>query len=304
MRTRLILSQALRGLARDKGMALAIALVTFVSILFVGGGSLLRLQVDKSQAQWFNQIEVSIFMCAKDDASPTCQGTAATQEQIQDVQNTLDSPQMKPYVKSYTLETKEDALDNLRRLYPDVTVVKLATVDMMSESFRVKLVDPTQYQVVTEEFQSRPGVSVVKDQQQVVAPLLNALNRAAAMAWGLALVMIVAAVLLITTTIRLFAMSRERETAIMRLVGASNLFIQAPFILQSAIAALIGAIGAIGALFLGVKIVINTWLVPSFQWTTFVGYKEVAVLAPVLILVSLVLVAVAAAISLAKYTKV
>lgn len=304
MRARLILTQAFKGLARDKGMALAIALVTFVSILFVGGGSLLRMQVSKSQAQWFDQIEVSIFMCAKDDASPNCQGKAATEQQVQQVRDSLDSNQLKPYIKSYTFETKEQALDNLKRLYPDVAVVKMATLDMMSESFRVKLVNPRQYKVVTEEFQSRPGVAVVKDQQQVVQPLLNALSRAAAMAWGLAAVMTVAAVLLITTTIRLFAMSRERETAIMRLVGASNLFIQAPFILQSAISALVGAVVAIGTLFVGIKVVVKTWLAPSFQWTSFVNYQDVALLSPVLLLVSLVLVAVAAGISLAKYTKV
>ena len=40
--------------------------------------------------------------------------------------------------------------------------------------------------------------------------------------------MVVAAILLISTTIRLSAMSREQETQIMRYVGASNLFIQAP----------------------------------------------------------------------------
>ncbi|MBV7363530.1 permease-like cell division protein FtsX [Actinomycetaceae bacterium TAE3-ERU4] len=304
MRTRLILSQAFKGLARDKGMALAIALVTFVSILFVGGGSLLRLQVARSQAQWFDEIEVSIFMCAKDDSSASCQGKTASPEEVQSVRESLESTQLKPYVKSYTFETKEQALANLKRLYPDVTVVKMATKDMMSESFRVKLVDPQQYRVVTEEFQSRPGVAVVKDQQQVVQPLLNALNRSAALAWGLAVIMIIAAVLLITTTIRLFAMSRERETAIMRLVGASNLFIQAPFILQSAIAALVGAGAAVGALFVGVKVVVKTWLAPSFQWTSFVGYQDVAFLSPILLLVSLILVAVAAGISLAKYTKI
>ncbi|OKL48165.1 cell division protein FtsX [Boudabousia liubingyangii] len=304
MRTRLILSQAFKGLARDKGMALAIALVTFVSILFVGGGSLLRMQVAKSQNQWFDEIEVSIFMCAKDDENRSCEGKAASDEQVAAVKEALESPQMKPYVKSFELETEAQALENLKRLYPDRAVVKLATEDVMPKSFRVKLVDPNKYQVVSEEFQSRPGVAQVMDQQQVVKPLLNALNRIAALTWGLAAIMTVAAILLITTTIRLFAMSRERETAIMRLVGASNLFIQAPFILQSAIAALVGAAAAIGALFVGVKVIVQGWLTDSFPWTSFIGYKEVAILSPVLVIVSLVLVAIAAGISLAKYTKV
>ena len=45
--------------------------------------------------------------------------------------------------------------------------------------------------------------------------------------------MVVAALLLIANTIRVAAFSRRRETGIMRLVGASNLYIQLPFVLES-----------------------------------------------------------------------
>ena len=72
--------------------------------------------------------------------------------------------------------------------------------------------------------------------------------------------MLLAAVLLITTTIRLSAMSRRRETGIMRLVGASNLFIQLPFMLEGAIAATVGAALAVGALWLGVRYLVTDWL--------------------------------------------
>ncbi|AOZ72335.1 cell division protein FtsX [Boudabousia tangfeifanii] len=304
MRARLILTQAAKGLARDKGMALAIALVTFVSILFVGSGALLRLQVAQLEDQWFNRIEVTIYMCAPGEKGGQCAGNGASPEQVEAVSTALQSPEMKPYVKEFQFETREKAYENFQRIYKDNYLAAATKPEMLPESFRVKLVDPSQFRIINEEFQAKPGVSRVYDQHQVVQPVLNALNRAAYMAWGLALVMTVAAVLLITTTIRLFAMSRERETAIMRLVGASNLFIQAPFILQSAIAAMFGAVLAIGAMFLGVKTVVQGWMAPSFPWTSFVGYRDVALIAPILLGVSLIFVAIAAAISLAKYTKV
>ena len=63
--------------------------------------------------------------------------------------------------------------------------------------------------------------------------------------------MLVAAVLLISTTIRLSAFSRRREIGIMRLVGASNRFIQTPFILEGVLAALIGSVLA-GAATVGI----------------------------------------------------
>src|SRR5690625_7975641 len=55
-----------------------------------------------------------------------------------------------------------------------------------------------------------------------------------------------AAALLIGNTIRLSAYSRRRETGIMRLVGASNFYIQLPFLLEGAIAGLIGGLIASG----------------------------------------------------------
>ena len=83
------------------------------------------------------------------------------------------------------------------------------------------------------------------------------LNHATLLAGGLAAVMLLAAVLLITTTIRLSALSRRRETGIMRLVGASTFFIQLPFMLEGAIAATVGALLAVGGLWVGVEYLVE-----------------------------------------------
>jgi cell division transport system permease protein len=66
----------------------------------------------------------------------------------------------------------------------------------------------------------------------------------------IALILIVAAVLLVANTIRLSAFNRRRETSIMRLVGASNFYIQLPFLLEGTIAGLIGWAIAAGLLVL------------------------------------------------------
>ena len=62
----------------------------------------------------------------------------------------------------------------------------------------------------------------------------------------LAVLMVLCAALLMATTIRQTAFSRRRETGIMRLVGASNLTIQLPFIMESGVAADVGAGLAMG----------------------------------------------------------
>ena len=56
--------------------------------------------------------------------------------------------------------------------------------------------------------------------------------------------MAVAALLLVANTIQVAAYSKRREVAVMKLVGASNWFIQAPFVLEAVVAGLIGSLSA------------------------------------------------------------
>src|SRR5262249_39499911 len=56
----------------------------------------------------------------------------------------------------------------------------------------------------------------------------------------IAIVLIIAAILLVANTIRLSAFNRRRETSIMRLVGASNFYVQLPFLVEGVLAGLLG----------------------------------------------------------------
>lgn len=116
--------------------------------------------------------------------------------------------------------------------------------------------------------------------------------------------MILTAVLLITTTIRLSAMSRRRETGIMRLVGASNIFIQLPFMLEGAIAALVGAGLAVGGLYLGVEHLVGGWLASDTPWVQFISGGDVLLVAPFLLLAAILVAGLTSMVTLGRYTKV
>lgn len=304
MRLRFILAETGKGLARNKAMAVAVVIVTFVSLLFVGIAALAQLQVGKMQQQWYDKIEVSIYMCAPQDQTPSCNLQEATDEEIDSVRQRLASAELQPYVAEVYEETKDQAYEAFLEMYGNDPLAQFTTADMLSFSFRIKLVNPEQYQVIQEEFAGTPGVSEVRDQRELIEPLFQVADKAKMISLGLAGIMTIAAVLLITTTIQLSAMSREEETQIMRLVGASNLFIQAPFMIEGALAALTGAGLAVATLFVGVRVLFDNWLAGSFTWANFVSAKEVWLVTPGLVVAALLLALIASALSLGRYTKV
>ena len=221
MRFRFITSETFKGLTRNLAMTISVVLVSFVSLLFVGASSLLQSQIAAMKGEWYDKIEVSVYMCPSDSSSAVCiENGEATQEQIAAVAALIDSGSLAPFVKSYTIESKAEAFARFQKAFGDQALGRIATEDMMPISFRIKLVDPTQYEAVAEQFTGRAGVERVVDQRATLEPLFLVMNRASWVTGGLAAIMALAAVLLITTTIRLSAMNRSKETGIMRLVGA------------------------------------------------------------------------------------
>ncbi len=304
MRLQFILSEIGIGLRRNLSMTISVILVTFVSLTFVGAAVLTQSQIQKFKGEWYDKVEITVYLCAKDSEQKSCADGEATQEQIDDIEAVLASPEVSPEIRSVTFESKQDAWVPFQKNFEDQWWFSTVTVDDMNAAFRIKLTDPEEYQVIYEVLTGRAGVEKVHDQREVYEPLFDVLNKATLIASGLAGVMLLAAVLLITTTIRLSAMSRRRETGIMRLVGASTLFIQLPFMLEGAIAATIGAVLAVLGLWIGVKYMVEGWLEQSMTWIPYVDTGDVLMLAPVLIAVAFLLAAISSIVTLSRYTKV
>jgi len=302
MRFRFVLSELGVGLRRNLAMAISVVLVTFVSLTFVGAAALLQSQVTKMKSYWFDKVEVSIFLCPQDSLAPTCADGEATDEQVTAIEDELASSALADYIDSVHFEDKDEAWEKFQAQASDWA--DIVSRDDMQASFRIKLVDPTEYEVVRDAFSGRDGVEEVRDQSQVIDPLVKLLNGATLLAAGLAGIMLIAAVLLITTTIRLSAMSRRRETEIMRLVGASTFFIQLPFMIEGAIAATTGALLAIGALWGGLHYFVDGWLAQEVAVIDYISTAELWTVAPLLLLIGIVLAGISSVVTLNRYTRV
>jgi cell division transport system permease protein len=304
MRLQFILSEILVGLRRNLAMTVSVVLVTFVSLTFVGAGALLQMQIGTMKDYWYDRVQVSIFLCVADSEAPTCAEGEVTQAQRDSIVAALESGPLAPYVEKYFYESKAEAFARFKEQFADTAIADNVTEDQMPESYRVRLKNPEEYQVVAEYFTGFPGVEEVQDQRRLLDRFFAVLNVFTLVSLVFAFVMIVAAALLIATTIRLSAFSRRRETGIMRLVGASKLLIQMPFLLEGVLAATIGAALATGGLWAAVHYGVEGWLTQTLPLFNYISTSEVLLVAPFLFAIGIVLAGVSSVLTLGRYLKV
>ena len=235
------LTETWSGLRRNASMTLAVVVTMWVSLTLFGAGLMTAQQVDRFKYDWYDRVEISVFLCVPDSRGGNCQaGESATEAQRIEIEATLKS---NPEVAEVFYETKEQAYAQFREYYANNDpILKATTVDKMQDSFRVKLKNPEEYQGVVSAVSGMPGVQLVQDLRKILDPMFTWLNLARWATVGLSALLLLAAALQIGNTIRMAAYSRRREIGIMRLVGASNWYIMLPFLLESLIAAVGGAV--------------------------------------------------------------
>ncbi|MFC5801613.1 permease-like cell division protein FtsX [Streptomyces formicae] len=305
MRAQFVLSEIGVGLRRNLTMTFAVIVSVALSLALFGGALLMREQVSTMKDFWYDKVNVSIFLCNKNDAETDekCSKGAVTAQQKEEIEADLDDMNV---VEKVHYESADQAYKHYREQYGDTPIAATITPDQMQESFRVKLKDPEKYQVVATAFAGRDGVQSVQDQRNILQnlfDLMNGMNVAALFVMGL---MLVIALMLIVNTVRVSAFSRRRETGIMRLVGASSFYIQMPFIMEAAFAGLLGGGVACVLLLLGRYFLIDNGLAlaDKMQLVNFIGWEAVITKLPLVLAIGLLMPALAAFIALRKYLKV
>ncbi|GHJ10007.1 cell division protein FtsX [Micromonospora humidisoli] len=229
MRMKYVLSEVLVGLWRNVTMTVAMIITMAVSLTMLGASGLMYKQVGDMKDLYYKNVEVSIFL-----------KTDVTEQQRTDLDAKLKSD---PLVKEVLYVNKDEAYKTFKEMYQDAPdLVNAVKPDLLPESFRLKLVNPEQYKNIYDQYQGTEGVDVIVDQSRLLDKIFNVLTAIQNIALAAAVVMAIAALLLVANTIQVAAYSKRREVAVMKLVGASNWFIQAPFVLEAVVAGLIGSL--------------------------------------------------------------
>ncbi|GAA4817552.1 permease-like cell division protein FtsX [Streptomyces ziwulingensis] len=305
MRAQFVLSEIGVGLRRNLTMTFAVIVSVALSLALFGGSLLMSDQVTTMKGYWYDKVNVSVFLCNKSDAEsdPNCAKGAVTDDQKKQILTDLDKMAV---VDDVTYESQDDAYKHYKEQFGDSPLASSLTPDQMQESYRIKLKDPEKYQVIATAFDGRDGVQSVQDQKGILDNLFGLLNGMNWAARAIMALMLVVALMLIVNTVRVSAFSRRRETGIMRLVGASGFYIQAPFIMEAAVAGLIGGGVACAFLVIARYFIIDHGLALSekLNLINFIGWDAVLTKLPLILATSLLMPALAAFFALRKYLKV
>ena len=241
-----VAKETLSNLRRNFSMASAALITVAVSLTLAGGALLVKRGVDRATVQWRGNVELSIFM--KPDAAPP--ESEAIDRQLKAM----------PEVNRYNYVSKPEAFEEFKKIFANEPDVRDAiTVDQIPPSYRVVPKEPEQTKLIGDRFESNAGVLRVSYAKDEVEALVSITSFLQVMLWGVAVVLLGAACLLILNTIRMAIFARRREVAVMKLVGATNWFIRIPFMLEGLVQGILGAAAAF-SLVLFLRSIFQNWI--------------------------------------------
>ncbi|WP_223838934.1 permease-like cell division protein FtsX [Nocardiopsis deserti] len=303
MRAQFVLSETWIGLRRNLTMTIAVITTVAISLTLFGAGLLVNQQVSEMRTYWDERITLTVYMCTEISPTTACQENGpATDEDRQALEQTLDGlEQVQEYTYLTTAEAWQDFQDRFGS--SNEALANATQEGDIPDNYRVQLTDPSQYQTVRSAVEGAPGVDSVSDDELVLEQFFGLLDGLRAAALVLAGVQLAAAALLIGNTIRLSAYSRRRETGIMRLVGASNFYIQLPFLLEGAVAGLIGGLIASGFI-VATRYTLLTQIEDWFQFDMALGAGSLLYVIGVSMILGILLCTITSFLTLRRYLKI
>jgi cell division transport system permease protein len=250
MRAQFVFSEVWIGLRRNLTMSVALIVVVAISLSLLGTGLMFVKQVDNTRAFWQSRVQLSVYLCSPGTLGGTCQKNGSvTKQEIATIQQELKSN--KDIISATYVSQAAAYKQFLQEFRTNAPIVKYTDANQIPASFEVRLKNTEADALpVSQVVNGYPGVAEVVDDSSILSGFYRLLDAARNAVVIIAIFLLVAAILLVANTIRLSAFNRRRETSIMRLVGASNFYVQLPFLVEGMIAGLFGWLVATGLLIL------------------------------------------------------
>jgi cell division transport system permease protein len=224
-----IAREAGSNLWRNRLMTIAAVLTVAVSLSLVGGAMVLRQGVANATASWQHGVNIIVWF----EPSASAGNETATTHSLLAL----------PTVLSCTFRNQAYDFREASKVLPP-SESQVLTVASTPASTRCVLKNPNFAASIAKEFTNRPGILSVLYPSQAIHTMENVTHVLQWAFFGVALILLVSASVLIVNTIRLAIFARRREVSVMKLVGATNWFIRVPFMCEGLAQGVMGAVVA------------------------------------------------------------
>ena len=235
--------ESVKSLKRNVWMTIASVSSVTITLTLVGIFAAVLLNVERIATGIENNIQINVYL----DVDSTDNSETKTNEVGETVVNDAyhhiyNQISAISGVESVTYSSKDEQLAKLQQTYGDDWALFDGDSNPLQDVYIVESDSPSDVKKVANKITKIAGVESVdyggsnSDQLFSVAKFIRT--------WGLAgtVLLIFVAIFLISNTIRMTIMSRQRDIEIMRLVGAKNSYIRGPFFFEGAWVGLLGAI--------------------------------------------------------------
>ena len=234
-----LIGEALRDLRRAGRVAISAILLITLSLAALGGFWLVSSNIGQATDHWRNRVRIIVFL--KREAS-SIESTALV-ERVTAI----------PGVAAVRYVGKAEALGTLKQvLGKDASVADQLPVNPLPASLEVTPTadgaTPDGARALLERLAALPEADEVAGGSQWIERLAQGRRLLNAIGVGVGAVLALAAILTVTTATTLVLHARRQETEIMRLVGAPELMVRLPLLMQGMMQGLLGAMLAIWVL--------------------------------------------------------
>lgn len=231
------------GFWRNAYVSLASIFVITVALFVIGSTMLIDQLLGASLAQLQAKVDINVYFVP-----------SAPQEEIDAL---INSVKALPDVERVTYTSREEALAQYRSENQNDSVAMQALDELrenpLGATIAVQARETSQYENINRylEEQKNPiieEVNYIKNKESIgkLSSIIGAVEQASFVAL---MVLIMASVLITFNTIRLAIFTAKEEISIMRLVGASNMYIRGPFMLQGVMYGIVSGVVALAVLY-------------------------------------------------------
>ena len=147
-----------------------------------------------------------------------------------------------PNVSSVTFVTKEQALQDFIAQQETAELFENTSAETLRDRYRIHVENIEQLQDTADQVKQVNGIADVEASLEIADGFVMVRNVATAIAVILIVMLVVISVFIIANTIKLSTFTRREEIAIMKMCGATNWFVRAPFLVEGVMLGLAGGI--------------------------------------------------------------